>query len=54
VIFISKESGTGYTNFSLKEYAKFHMSSRKEYEEFLDKKAKRARLIVDSYPDVFD
>jgi hypothetical protein len=30
------------------------MSSKKEYEAFIDKKAKKARLIVDSYPNVFD
>jgi hypothetical protein len=50
---VSKESGSGYS-FKKVEYVRYHMDSKKEYKDFVDKKAKRARLIVDSYPDVFN
>jgi hypothetical protein len=49
---MSKESNSGY-DFKKSEYVRYHMDSRQEAKEFLDKKAKKVRLIVDSYPDIF-
>ncbi len=50
---MSKESGSGYS-FPKKEYVRYHMDSRAEAKEFLDRKAKKVRLIVDSYPDLWN
>jgi hypothetical protein len=47
VLFMSKESKNGYEHFDMKEYCKFHRDSKKEYEDWLEKKAKKAKLKVE-------